>query len=181
MSITTPERRPPPHATVRPLNTPTDLTAEATHEISTALNAILADTFALYLKTKSFHWHVSGPHFGALHLLFDEQAAQVLAMTDPLAERVRKLGGTTMRSIGQISRTQRVLDNDADYVEPSEMLAELRDDNRMLTTHLREVHDLCASHRDVAATSLIEAWIDESERRTWFLFEAGRQGDSAGI
>jgi starvation-inducible DNA-binding protein len=158
-----------------PLATPTDLTRSATNDITGAMNAILADVFALYLKTKNFHWHISGPHFRDYHLLLDEQADQVFAMTDPIAERVRKLGGLTLRSIGQISRTQRVLDNDAEYVEPLDMLAELAEDNKMLATRLREVHNVCDEHRDVATASLIEVWIDETERRTWFLFEATRR------
>ena len=140
------------------------------------MNAILADVFALYLKTKNFHWHMSGPHFRDYHLLLDEQADQLYAMTDPIAERIRKLGGTTLRSIGHIARMQRVLDNDADYVEPLDMLAELRDDNKELAARLREAHDVCDEHRDVATASLIEVWIDETERRIWFLFEASRRG-----
>jgi starvation-inducible DNA-binding protein len=163
-----------------PLATPTDLKAAATKDISAALNAMLADVFALYLKTKNFHWHASGPHFRDYHLLFDEQAVQLFALTDPIAERVRKLGGQTLRSIGQISRSQRVLDNDAEYVEPSDMLAELRDDNQALAARFREVHDLCNEHRDIASASLIEVWIDETERRTWFLHEASRGGDATG-
>ena len=142
--------------------------------VADALNALLADSFALYLKTKNFHWHVSGPHFRDYHLLLDEQAAELFAMTDPIAERVRKIGGQTLRSIGHVARLQRVLDNDTDYVEPSDMLAELCEDNKALTTRLREVHDLCGEYHDVTTASLIENWIDESERRTWFLFEAGR-------
>ena len=148
----------------------------ATADIAGALNAILADVFALYLKTKNFHWHMSGPHFRDYHLLLDEQADQLYAMTDPIAERIRKLGGTTLRSIGHIARTQRVLDNDADYVEPLDMLAELREDNKTLAARLREAHDVCDEHRDIASASLIEVWIDETERRTWFLFEASRPG-----
>jgi starvation-inducible DNA-binding protein len=158
-----------------PLDTPTDLKAPATKEISAAMNAILADVFALYLKTKNFHWHMSGPHFRDYHLLLDEQADQLYAMTDPIAERIRKLGGTTLRSIGHIGRLQRVVDNDADYVEPQDMLAEVRGDNQELAARLREVHNVCDEHRDVATASLIEVWIDETERRTWFLFEAARQ------
>jgi starvation-inducible DNA-binding protein len=153
-----------------PLRTPTDLTRSATKDITGALNAILADVFALYLKTKNFHWHMSGPHFRDYHLLLDEQADQLFAMTDPLAERVRKIGGLTLRSIGHISRTQRVLDNDADYVEPLDMIAELADDN----ARLREAHNVCDEHRDIATASLIEVWIDETERRTWFLSEIHR-------
>jgi starvation-inducible DNA-binding protein len=158
-----------------PLATPTDLTKGATRDISGALNAILADVFALYMKTKNFHWHMSGPHFRDYHLLLDEQADQIYAMTDPIAERVRKLGGSTLKSIGHIARTQRVLDNDAGYVEPLDMLAELREDNKAFAARLREAHDLCDEHRDVATASLIEVWIDETERRTWFLFEASRK------
>ena len=163
-----------------PLVTPTDLTAAATRDIVGAMNAILADAFSLYLKTKNFHWHMSGPHFRDYHLLFDEQADQIYAMTDPIAERVRKLGGTTLRSIGHIARLQRVLDNDAEYVEPSDMLAELREDNKTLAARLREAHNVCEKHRDIATASLIEVWIDETERRTWFLFEASRRGDATG-
>ena len=164
----------------RPLVTPTDLTATATKDISAAMNAVLADVFALYLKTKNFHWHLSGPHFRDYHLLFDEQADQIFAMTDAIAERVRKVGGSTVRSIGHIARMQRVMDNDADYVEPSDMLAELREDNKALAARLREAHNVCEEYRDIATGSLIEVWIDETERRTWFLYEAGRRGDSGG-
>src|SRR5678816_224139 len=162
------------------LQTPTDLTAAATKEVSAMMNTILADVFALYLKTKNFHWHMSGPHFRDYHLLLDEQADQLFAMTDPIAERVRKVGGITIRSIGQISRTQRILDNDAEYVEPSDMLAELRDDNRALVTRLKEAHSVCDEHHDIASASLIEVWVDETERRSWFLFEAGREGETSG-
>jgi starvation-inducible DNA-binding protein len=157
-----------------PLATPTDLTRSATKDIAGAMNAILADVFALYLKTKNFHWHMSGPHFRDYHLLLDEQGDQLFAMTDPIAERVRKLGGLTLRSIGQISREQRVLDNDAEYVDPQDMIAELADDNETLAARLREAHNVCDEHRDVATASLIEVWIDESERRTWFLSETKR-------
>jgi starvation-inducible DNA-binding protein len=157
-----------------PLETPTDLTQAATKDIAAAMNTILADVFALYVKTKNFHWHMSGPHFRDYHLLLDEGADQLFAMTDPIAERVRKIGGLTLRSIGQIGRAQRVLDNDAEYVEPLDMLAELADDNKTLAARLREAHNVCDEHRDVATTSLIEIWIDETERRTWFLFEATR-------
>jgi starvation-inducible DNA-binding protein len=158
-----------------PLGTPTDLTPAAVQEISGALNALLADIFALYLKTKNFHWHMSGPHFRDYHLLLDEQADQIFAATDAIAERVRKVGGTTLRSIGQIGRQQRLLDNNADFVTPLDMLAELRDDNKQLTAMLRETHSLCDEHGDVASASLLENWIDEAERRSWFLFEATRQ------
>jgi starvation-inducible DNA-binding protein len=163
-----------------PLVTPTDLTRAATKEVSGAMNAILADVLALYLKTKNFHWHMSGPHFRDYHLLLDEQAEQIFAMADPIAERVRKIGGLTLRSIGHVSRLQRISDNDAEFVEPSDMLAELREDNKTLAANLREAHNVCEEHRDLATASLIEAWIDETERRTWFLFESDRRGDSSG-
>ena len=162
-----------------PLLTPSDLTRTTAKEVSGAMNAILADVFALYLKTKNFHWHLSGPHFRDYHLLLDEQADQLYAMTDPIAERIRKLGGLTIRSIGHIARLQRVQDNDADFVEPSDMLAELRDDNKTLAARLREAHNVCEEQRDIATASLIEVWIDETERRTWFLFESSRGGDSS--
>lgn len=156
------------------LGTPTDLGVDAVRDISGALNALLADMFALYVKTKNFHWHISGPHFRDFHLLLDEQADQIFATTDPIAERVRKIGGTTLRSIGQIAAQKRLLDNDAEFVTPRDMLAELRDDNKQLVGELRRTHALCDEHNDVATTSLIEVWIDEAERRTWFLFEATR-------
>src|SRR6476659_3143393 len=158
-----------------PLTTPTKLRSKGVKDIAGALNAILADVFALYLKTKNFHWHMSGPHFRDYHLLLDEHADQLFAMTDPIAERVRKIGGLTLRSIGQISRNQRVLDNDAEYVEPLDMLAELADDNRTMAARLREAHNVCDEHRDVATARWIEVWIDDTERRTWFLFEATRR------
>jgi starvation-inducible DNA-binding protein len=158
-----------------PIETPTDLGSQATKDISAALNLLLADFFALYLKTKNFHWHVSGPHFRDYHLLLDEQADQLYATTDPIAERVRKLGGTTLRSIGQISRFQRVADNDADYVTAPDMLAELREDNQQLAARMRQAHHVCDEHGDVATASLIEVWIDDAERRVWFLYEAGRR------
>ncbi|MEO9061591.1 MAG: DNA starvation/stationary phase protection protein, partial [Nitrosospira sp.] len=145
-----------------------------------AMNPILADVYALYLKTKNFHWHMSGPHFRDYHLLLDEQGDQLFAMADPIAERIRKVGGSTLRSIGHISRSQRIVDNDASYVEPLDMLAELREDNKTLAARLREAHDVCDKHRDIATASLIEVWIDETERRTWFLFEASRHGDVTG-
>jgi starvation-inducible DNA-binding protein len=167
------------HKMEAPLVTPTDLHAKATKDITGVMNPILADVFALYLKTKNFHWHLSGPHFRDYHLMFDEQGDQIFAMTDPIAERIRKVGGTTIRSIGHISRLQHVLDNDADFVEPQDMLAELRDDNKALAARLREAHEVCDEHRDIATASLIEVWIDETERRTWFLFEASRTGRSA--
>ncbi|HEX3407516.1 MAG TPA: DNA starvation/stationary phase protection protein [Caulobacteraceae bacterium] len=153
----------------------TDLSADATRDIGGALNSLLADVFALYLKTKNFHWHMSGPHFRDYHLLLDEQATQIFAMTDPIAERVRKIGGPTLRSIGQISRTQRIADNDAEYVDPNDMLAELREDNLRLTSAMRQVHGVCDEYGDVATASLLEVWIDETERRSWFLFETGRR------
>ncbi len=161
-----------------PIVTPTSLGANATRDIAGAMNALLADLFALYLKTKNFHWHVSGPHFRDYHLLMDEQADQIFATTDGVAERVRKLGGTTIHSIGHIARLQRLKDNDADYVTPADMLAELREDNLALVSSLRQTHGVCGEHGDVASTSMIEVWIDEAERRVWFLFEAGRRGDS---
>jgi starvation-inducible DNA-binding protein len=164
------------HRQSAPLATPTDLKPAATKDIAGAMNAVLADVFALYLKTKNFHWHMSGPHFRDYHLLLDEQADQLFAMTDAIAERVRKIGGSTLKSVGHISRMQRVEDNDADYVEPQDMLAEVREDNKTLAARLREAHNVCDEHRDIATASLIEVWIDETERRTWFLYEAARQG-----
>ncbi len=160
----------------RPLRTPTDLKPEATRDISAGLNALLADVFTLYLKTKNFHWHVSGAHFRDYHLLLDDQAAQIFAMTDPIAERSRKIGGSTLRSIGHIARQQRIPDNDADYVDPQDMLAELREDNQQLIAEMRRVHDVCDEYGDVATASLLENWIDESELRVWFLFETTRVG-----
>jgi starvation-inducible DNA-binding protein len=160
-----------------PLITPTDLGSNASTDIAGGMNAILADVFALYLKTKNFHWHMSGPHFRDYHLLLDEQADALYAMTDPIAERIRKTGGTTLRSIGHVTRIQRVKDNDAEYVDPLDMLAELREDNQELAARLREVHDMVDEHRDIATASLIEGWIDETERRTWFLFESSRNVD----
>src|SRR5438309_9036464 len=159
-----------------PLATRTDLSRAAVKDISGAMNAILADVFSLYLKTKNFHWHMSGPHFRDYHLLLDEQANQLFAMTDPIAERIRKIGGRTLRSIGHSSRIQRVLDNDAEYVEPLDMIAELADDNKTMAARLREAHNVCDEHRDVATASLIEVWIDETERRTWFLSEISAAG-----
>ncbi len=157
-----------------PLKTPNSLGSNAARDVSGALNALLADTFTLYLKTKNFHWHVSGPHFRSLHLMFDEQAAEILATTDDIAERVRKLGNTTLRSIGHIGRLQRLDDNDAEYVTPHDMLGELRDDNMQLVASLRETHSVCDESNDVASASLIETWIDQAEKRVWFLFEASR-------
>jgi starvation-inducible DNA-binding protein len=160
-----------------PLATPTDLKSNAVRDLAGALNILLADMFVLYVKTKNFHWHVSGPHFREYHLLLDDQGEQIFATTDAIAERVRKFGGTTLRSIGHISRLQRIQDNDADFVTPKDMLAELRDDNKQLVAHMRETHDLCDEHGDVATASLLEVWIDEAERRTWFLFEATRAAE----
>jgi starvation-inducible DNA-binding protein len=159
------------------LATPTDLKPNAVRDLAGALNILLADMFGLYLKTKNFHWHVSGPHFRDYHLLLDEQGEQIFATTDAIAERVRKIGGTTLRSIGHIGRLQRIEDNDADFVTPKDMLAELRDDNKQLVAHMRETHDLCEEHGDVATASLLEVWIDDAERRTWFLFEAARSAE----
>lgn len=161
------------------LQSPTDLGANANRDIPAALRALLADVFALYLKTKNFHWHVSGRHFRDYHLLLDEQAEKIFAMTDDIAERARKIGGTSLRSIGQIAREQRILDNDADYVDPQDMLAELRSDNQQLTREMRRVHELCDEYGDVATASLLENWIDETERRIWFLYETGRSGPHA--
>jgi starvation-inducible DNA-binding protein len=171
-TVTEKERKAARERRTMPLATPTDLDARATQDITATMNRALADVFALYLKTKNFHWHMSGPHFRDYHLLLDEQAAQLLAMTDAIAERVRKVGGLTLHSIGEISRTQRIVDNDAQYVEPMDMLSELREDNAAMAASLREAHGVCEEHRDIATTSLIEVWIDETERRTWFLFEA---------
>ncbi|HEX8874231.1 MAG TPA: DNA starvation/stationary phase protection protein [Nitrosospira sp.] len=179
-STTTKKSKQDPNLMQRPLATPTDLDSAAAGDIAGTMNTILADVFALYLKTKNFHWHMSGPHFRDYHLLLDEQGEQLFAMTDPIAERIRKLGGPTIKSIGHISRSQRILDNDADYVEPLDMLAELREDNKTLASRLREAHNVCEEHRDIATASLIEVWIDETERRTWFLFEASRHGDPTG-
>ena len=156
------------------LATPSDLGSEAVKNISGALNALLADVFALYVKTKNFHWHMSGPHFRDYHLLLDEQADQIFAMTDAIAERVRKIGRPTIRSIAHIGRLQRISDNDADYVDPLDMLAELREDNRVILASMPQAHDLCDEENDVATASVLETWIDETERRIWFLFETGR-------
>jgi len=160
--------------------TPTDLGASATKDLTGALNAILADVFAIYLKTKNFHWHMSGPHFRDYHLMLDEQGDQLYAMTDPIAERVRKVGGITLRSIGHIASLQRVKDNDAEFVTPLDMLAELHQDNVQLAASLRGAHEVCDEHKDIATASLIENWIDETERRAWFLFESSRNADAGG-
>jgi len=162
------------------LRTPTDLEPKATTDIANALNVVLADVFALYMKTKNFHWHMSGPHFRDYHLMLDDQSDELFAMTDPLAERIRKLGGKTLRSIGHVARLQRVKDSDEEFVEPSRMLFELCEDNKALAAHLREVHSVCDDNRDIATASLIENWIDETEERTWFLFEADRNPDVRG-
>lgn len=169
-----------PSKTKPRLATPSDLGDNAIKDISGALNALLADTFALYLKTKNFHWHVSGPHFRDYHLMFDEQGEQIFATTDQIAERVRKIGGTTIKSIGDIARKQRLADNDADYVDPQDMLAELREDNQRCIASMREAHDLCDEHKDIATASLLENFIDEAERRVWFLYEASRRGSPTG-
>jgi starvation-inducible DNA-binding protein len=177
-------KTPPANAAVRAtkerLGTRSDLPESARRDIGGALNALLADAFSLYLKTTNFHWHMSGPHFRDYHLLLDEQADQIYATTDPMAERVRKLGELTLHSIGEIARTTRVLDNDAPYVDTLDMLAELREDNQTMAARMREAHGLCDDHGDVATASLLEVWIDEAERRTWFLFEATREGDRTG-
>src|SRR4051812_1375914 len=157
-----------------PLKTPSPLGAEAVRDISAELNVLLADTFALYLKTKNFHWHMSGPYFRDYHLLLDEQSDQIYATTDPIAERARKIGGKTLRSAGHITKLQRIADNDAEFVTPDDMLAELREDNLALAGYMRETHSLCDEYGDVATASLLENWIDEAEQRVWFLFESGR-------
>jgi starvation-inducible DNA-binding protein len=162
------------------LDTPTDLSEAAVRELSAKLNEILADAFALYLKTKNFHWHVSGPHFRDYHLLLDEQSEQIFASTDELAERVRKVGGTTLRSIGHIAKLQTIKDNDDQYVPAHEMLRELMNDNKMIAASMRECHELAEKHEDAATAGLLENFIDETERRTWFLFEAGRGAQSSG-
>ena len=156
------------------LATPNALGANASKDVSGGLNILLADVIALYFKTKNFHWHVSGPHFRDYHLMLDDQATQIDAMTDVIAERVRKLGASTIKSIGHVKRLQRVLDNDADYVTPHDMLAELREDNQELLKHMRVLHELADEHGDIATASLIENWVDETEQRVWFLFETGR-------
>jgi starvation-inducible DNA-binding protein len=169
-----------PGKAAQALDTPTDLSAEAVQEISGALNAILADTFALYLKTKNFHWHVSGPHFRDYHLLLDEQGEQIFATTDDLAERVRKIGGTTLHSISEIAKLQRIADNNEKFVPPFEMLRELMNDNKTVAKAMREAHEIADKHEDVATASLLENFIDATERRTWFLFEASRKADQTG-
>jgi starvation-inducible DNA-binding protein len=163
-----------------PVATPADLSAEVTCDIAGAMNALLADVCGLYLKTKNFRWHLNGPGFRDYHLMFDEHADQLFAMTDPVAERIRKIGGSTLRSIGHSARLQRVLDNDAEYVDPVDMLAELCEDNKVFATRLREAHNVCEEYGDLATASLIETWIDETEPRTWFLCEAGRREITSG-
>jgi starvation-inducible DNA-binding protein len=162
------------------LDTPTDLDEAAVKAVSEALNGLLATSYALFLKTKNFHWHVSGPHFRDYHLLFDEQAADILAATDDMAERVRKIGGTTLRSIGHIAKLQRIEDNNADFVPPDVMLRELMNDNKKVAEDMRKAHDVCDEHDDIATASLIENWIDQTEKRTWFLFEAARAATNDG-
>jgi starvation-inducible DNA-binding protein len=162
------------------LVTPTDLDDKAVAEISAALNGILADSFALYLKTKNFHWHVSGPHFRSYHLLFEEQAAAIFDTTDEIAERVRKIGGTTLRSIGDIAKAQSIKDNDADFVPAGEMVRELMNDNKAVAAAMRKAHKLADEHEDVATASLLENYIDAAEKRTWFLFESARKADDSG-
>lgn len=161
---------------IEELSTPTDLRSNATKTVAEALNGILADSYALYLKTKNFHWHVSGPHFRDYHLMLDDHATQILATTDLIAERVRKTGNTTLRSIGDISRRQTVKDNDAEYVSPQDMLAELREDNLKLVETLRAAKEAAGEAKDNATDSLIDDWTDEAEERAWFLFEASRKG-----
>jgi len=170
----------PSRKAAAPLETPTDLSADAVSQISAKLNEILATTFALYLKTKNFHWHVSGPHFRDYHLLLDEQAEQIFASTDDIAERARKIGGTTLRSIGQVAELQAIEDNDASYVSPGDMLRELMADNKIVVEAMRECHKLCDDHADVATASLLENFIDQAERRLWFTFEASRNADDSG-
>jgi starvation-inducible DNA-binding protein len=162
------------------LDTPTDLDEAAVKAVSAALNGLLADAFALYLKTKNFHWHVSGPHFRDYHLMLDEQAADIYGATDDMAERVRKIGGTTLRSIGHIAKLQTIEDNDADFVPPAMMLRELMNDNKTVAANMRKAHEVCDEHEDIASASLIENWIDQTEKRTWFLFEAARGASNDG-
>ena len=162
------------------LDTPTDLDPKAVKEISKALNGVLADSFALYLKTKNFHWHISGPHFRSYHLMLDDHGTEIFATTDEIAERVRKIGGTTIRSIGQISKLQSIEDNDADFVGPNEMLRELMADNKKVVAAMREAHKVADDHEDVASASLLENYIDAAEKRVWFLFEASRAADGTG-
>ena len=162
------------------LNTPTDLAPEATKKIAEGLTVLLSDLFALYVKTKNFHWHVSGPNFRDYHLMLDEQSQQIFAITDAVAERARKIGGTTLRSLGQAKAKSRIQDNDAEYVGPLDMLAELRDDNKNLTANMRELHEVTDELNDVSTTSLLEEWIDQAEERTWFLYESTRNATDGG-
>ncbi len=178
--MTTKVRKLEPRTVPARLDTPTDLSSNAVREISAALNALVADTFALYVKTKNFHWHVSGPHFRDYHLLLDEQGDQLQASIDILAERARKVGGTTIRSIGHIAKLQRIKDNDKSYVSPIDMLLELMNDNKAQIHGMREAHDIADKHEDVATASLLENFIDEAEKRCWFLFEASRQAERGG-
>jgi starvation-inducible DNA-binding protein len=168
------------HKVTPALDTPTDLSSEAIGAISKKMNVVLADVFALYLKTKNFHWHMSGPHFRDYHLLLDEQSEQIFAITDDIAERIRKIGGLTLRSIGHIARLQTLKDNDEEFVPALDMLRELMNDNKALVVSMREAHEITDKHGDVATTSLLENWIDEAERRTWFLFEATRAQERSG-
>ena len=162
------------------LDTPTDLPPQAVNKVSEALNVLLADAFALYLKTKNFHWHISGRHFRDYHLLLDEQSDQIFATTDQLAERVRKIGGTTLKSIGQVAKLQTIKDNNEDYVPPREMLRELMQDNKTVIRNMRAAHEVADKHEDVATASILENFIDQAEKRNWFLFEASRTGDGSG-
>ncbi len=162
------------------LETPTDLSSDAVQAVSEAVNGLVADAFSLYLKTKNFHWHVSGPHFRDYHLMLDEHAEQIFASTDPLAERVRKIGGKTLRGISHIERLRRIQDNEADFVSAADMLRELLADNKAMATAMRQAHEVCDEHDDVATASLLEELIDQTERRTWFLFEASRSADDTG-
>jgi starvation-inducible DNA-binding protein len=171
---------PSPAGSPSVLDTPTDLSGQATRAIADALNGLLADAFALYLKTKNFHWHMSGPHFRDYHLMLDEQSDQIFATTDPLAERIRKLGQRTIRSIGHIGELQTIKDNDAEFVGPLDMLRELMNDNKAMAASMRKAHELCDDQKDIATASLLEVYVDETERRTWFLFEASRQADPSG-
>ena len=178
--MTSKVRRLEPRKTAARLDTPTDLSSNAVRDVSTALNGLLADTFALYVKTKNFHWHVSGPHFRDYHLLLDEQAAEILGTTDELAERVRRIGGTTLRSIGHLASLQRIKDNDAEFVSPLDMLRELMLDTKTVVGHMRETHGIAEEHEDVATASILETMIGAAEKRVWFLFEASRSADRTG-
>jgi starvation-inducible DNA-binding protein len=170
----------PAHKPAPALDTPTDLDTAAVKAVSEALNGLLATSYALYLKTKNFHWHVSGPHFRDYHLMLDEQAADILGATDDMAERVRKIGGTTLRSIGHIAKLQTIEDNNADFVPPAMMLRELMNDNKQVAEDMRKAHEICEEHDDPATASMIEIWLDQTEKRTWFLFEAARGASNDG-